>query len=190
LNASSDLLGGDAQLKILVCDHVGMKPSALEKASRELSRILRATGIAVSVHHVTEASTADSITCGTRLEGRYIPVILIPERLSTASKDAMGLALRGLYPRALIFMDRLRDFGNQHWSRAKGDFPILVAHVMAHELGHLLMPAKAHTAFGLMSTAWGAQQAALMASGNLLFHTDEARVIRQGLLQELALAGN
>lgn len=193
LDASSDLTEGEARLRVVVCDRVGLKASALEVAGRDLSRILRVAGIAVSVEYFADTSPADvqgQTSCNANLEGRYIPVVITHEKPTNVSGEAMGLAMRGALPRVLVFMDRLRDFANRYWSRAKGDLPVLIGHIMAHELGHLLLPSYPHTAFGIMSTGWGAQQAADAASGTLLFHKDEARAIRQGLLQQSPLSGN
>ena len=57
----------------------------------------------------------------------------------------------------------------------------LLGHVMAHEMGHLLLPYGAHAATGLMKAGWDTRQAFLAASGALTFDPSQAALIRTRL---------
>lgn len=195
LSASSDHPGGEPQLRVVICDRVGMRASELNVAGREFSRILRSAGISVSLDYFSDSNPAGArtqagCTIPVHLEGRYFQVVLVSEAPYTLSGNALGYAVGGAQPRAVVSINRARNFVERHWSGTQGDLPILIGHVMAHELGHLLLPSRPHTAFGIMSTGWGVQQAAGAASGTLLFVGDEARAIQKGLLQPFRISGN
>ena len=49
---------------------------------------------------------------------------------------------------------------------------------MAHELGHLFLPADAHGPTGVMRADWDVNDMRLMRSGRLMIATREASLIR------------
>ena len=57
----------------------------------------------------------------------------------------------------------------------------LLGHVMAHELGHLLLPHGAHSAAGLMRPALDRAQVRAAIAGLLTFTPDQAALIRARL---------
>ena len=61
------------------------------------------------------------------------------------------------------------------------DAPLLLGHVMAHEMGHLLLPAGGHTAAGLMKAGWDMHQSVLASAGKLTFAPNQASLIRAHL---------
>jgi hypothetical protein len=172
-----------------------MGATALSVAGREFSRILRSAGISVSLDYVIDinppgARTRPRCSIPANFEGRYFQVVLVSEAPSSVGVDAMGYAVVGAQPRAVVSLDVVRNFVKRHWPGSRGDLPVLLGHVIAHEVGHLLLPSRPHTRFGIMSTGWGAPQAADAASGTLLFRKDEARVMQEGLRQPFRLVGN
>jgi len=89
--------------------------------------------------------------------------------------------------------------GSQNWSdvfvrnveHAGRDFttPVstLLAVVMAHELGHTLMPKGSHSKAGLMAASWDASDFRLASAGLLHFSRESAAIIRRGLLEDTEL---
>ena len=57
----------------------------------------------------------------------------------------------------------------------------LLGHVMAHELGHLLLPYGAHVVAGVMRPEWDRAQVKNAAKGLLTFTPDQAALIRERL---------
>ena len=51
----------------------------------------------------------------------------------------------------------------------------MLGHVIAHEMGHLLLAMDGHTHQGIMSSPWADAQMRLIASGELLFTYVEGR---------------
>jgi hypothetical protein len=59
--------------------------------------------------------------------------------------------------------------------------PALLAHVLAHEIGHLLMKTNGHSPAGLMKENWSAGDCARMAHRPFAFSPADADMIRLGL---------
>ena len=84
--------------------------------------------------------------------------------------EARGINLWVFYPRIRAYSAELGHGPSQ-----------LLGHVMAHELGHLLLPYGAHSVAGLMRPAWDRAQVRAAAEGLLTFTPDQAGLIREGL---------
>jgi hypothetical protein len=66
----------------------------------------------------------------------------------------------------------------------------LLGHVMAHEMGHLLLPYGAHSIAGLMRPAWDRSQVRAAAEGLLTFTPDQAALIFERLLASASPNGH
>jgi hypothetical protein len=61
------------------------------------------------------------------------------------------------------------------------DVGVILGHVIAHELGHLLLPHDSHTMLGVMGSRWDGAQVNGAKTGELTFTRDQAKAIRQRL---------
>ena len=61
----------------------------------------------------------------------------------------------------------------------------VLGHVMAHELGHLLLGASAHSPSGIMRLHWGETELQQAARGSLLFNEQQSHRIRERLMRTL-----
>ena len=78
------------------------------------------------------------------------------------------------------------------WTVGRGD---ILGHIMAHEMGHILLNLNAHPGKGLMRGDWNLRELQRAAVGHLIFTSNEGKQIRQEveLRQQLAadeLAGH
>lgn len=55
----------------------------------------------------------------------------------------------------------------------------VLGHVMAHEIGHLLLPTRAHSRDGLMRASWDRRDVERLKTGGLLFTRDQGDLIRR-----------
>ena len=62
--------------------------------------------------------------------------------------------------------------------------PLILGHVMAHEIGHLMLPHNNHTKSGLMKGQMEANDIEDARDGQLLFSADESEAIRTALMRE------
>ena len=61
------------------------------------------------------------------------------------------------------------------------EMEVLLGHVIAHEIGHLLLPPNSHSLKGLMAGHMDQRQALRATKGALWFSAKEAETIRAGL---------
>jgi hypothetical protein len=173
-------------LKIVlhVCDDDSVPPNVVSRAKAEVSRIYREAGVDIAW------SSDPQLTL----------VILSRERtdeltvVTTALGGAVGTReYRGRV--AYVFYNRVVRVARMYLdtSRRRGaydtDYVIVLAHAMAHEIGHLLLP-YGHSATGLMRADWDAKDMRLAVHGRLNFTGEQAGLIRTRLLAPLADAVN
>lgn len=96
---------------------------------------------------------------------------------TTWPKDAIGTAVvapQGGGRIAYVLYDRLRD------AAAASGWPLqdLLAVVIAHELGHLLLPPGAHSSDGLMRSGWDVAELRRFRLDSLGFTPDQKDLIR------------
>jgi hypothetical protein len=89
---------------------------------------------------------------------------------------AMGVALPLEGSHAWVFYDRVRR-------SYRGDKYVaaLLAHVMAHEIAHVLQGINRHSKSGILKARWSDSDCARMTLAPLMFTTEDAILIRHGL---------
>ena len=137
----------------LQMDDAADVPVAILKTSQdEVARIFAAVGVGVEW-----TETAPSIT-----------VRIVTSALAYGGRDSsmMGVALRRPSgATAQIFLKQVQDFARTY----DGDVSILLAYVIAHEIGHLLLPRMPHSPTGLMKGDWDRTRVRDAAAGSLTF---------------------
>ena len=111
----------------------------------------------------------------------YFAVVVTPFALKGSSTTEAGFAAvtTGPYRRAYVFYDRVKMFSNTiEIIPNNKTVGIILGHVIAHELGHLLIPGDAHTPVGIMRGEWDYRQWKMAAAGTLLFDPTQAKLMR------------
>jgi hypothetical protein len=88
--------------------------------------------------------------------------------------------------RGYVFWGRVQRYAHKH---AAG-FDSMLAVAIAHELGHMLLPAGSHAKAGLMNGSWDSNHFRSAAAGLLHFSPESARMIRHGLMPHVVAAAN
>ena len=102
-------------------------------------------------------------------------VRLVPRSL-TLGDTAFGVAFLmngGTF--ADVFFDRFKTLRTQNVRPVEAS---IVGHVMAHEIGHLLLGSNAHSRHGIMQARWKRDQLRSIATGGLLFTRERAVQMR------------
>ena len=137
---------------VQVLNRASVSREVLELAQHDVIAIYRDIGVEV-VWAETGTETALSTS-------RPLLIQIITDALPHVSEKAMGVALRGDSAEgsgqfAYVFYGRIRDVGQ------RSRYPAVTAHilgaVMAHEMGHLLLP-YGHSLTGLMRADWSEQE--------------------------------
>ena len=98
-------------------------------------------------------------------------MVTLKSQVDGLDEHVFGSALPPIR-RAYIFDNRIAD----HARMTDSNFALLLGMVIAHEVGHLLLPASSHSAAGIMCTQWERRTAGL-----LTFTRDQGTTIRQRL---------
>jgi hypothetical protein len=111
-------------------------------------------------------------------------IIMVPQEVAErvhADPKAFGIAAgnaRESSDVAYVFYDRVLNVAARFEQRRGA----ILGHVIAHELGHLLLPYGSHSESGLMRMDWSRADLEHAAHGLLLFTSQEAALIRERLL--------
>jgi hypothetical protein len=159
-----------ARVVVRVYNYAGVNTEVLGKAEAEAGRIFGQAGVDVEWVEVDEILAAPS-------DGAAFNLKLLSEtmaaRLPRPARE-FGFAL---HVDAFLFVHRVRDL-----ARDSGfTLPLVLGHIMAHELGHLLLGENSHSPAGLMSETLRQREFELAARGGLLFGPVEARRMRSRL---------
>ncbi len=169
-------------LRLQVSAYVRLPEGALARAQQQVDRIFRRAGV-VPVW-------VDAQVCGDNPAlsscRPWIRLYILPRSFVVWDTSVMGLAdnKAGLGPRAYVFYDRLRCLVERHTRKQerRSTIAAVLGHVIAHELGHLLLPtANDHSRVGVMQARWTSNVLQRARSGSLGFTGEQARLIRTEL---------
>jgi hypothetical protein len=156
-------------LSLLMLNQSEVPRPVLVQAQAEATRIYGALG----VHLIWIGAPAPGA-----VSDFTVKIVRAPLSTKERDADALGVAPGTVTARGKIayaFSVRIEDFSRTHGV----SIAVLLGHVIAHELGHLLLPYDSHSKTGIMSGRWDDQQAIRAAHGALLFNTPESSLIRE-----------
>jgi len=81
-------------------------------------------------------------------------------------------------PRITVLWDRIQSLGEDSERESQ-----LLAHVLAHEIGHVLKCTDGHAAAGVMKARWNAEDLDAMNKKPLEFISGDAYLIREGIIR-------
>ena len=141
----------------LQIDNDANVPAAVLNASQdEVARIFAIAGLSVEWAETGPRFTVQIVHTGVVGYRKAPPAV-------------MGVALRRPGgATAQIFFNHVQDFARSY----RIGVSTLLAHVIAHEIGHLLLPQMPHSATGLMQAVWDDALVREARAGSLMF-TDE-----------------
>jgi hypothetical protein len=162
-----------AALVIQISNFSGAPASVVRTAQEEVTRVYADIGVPLDWRQPS----------GVRDESPpAIYVVLLPYEtgeLRRSEKSVMGAALRtpGGSALAYVFYRRVEAEANRY----RVSIALVLAGAIAHELGHLLLPAAAHAPNGLMRASWSRDEFNRAGQGQLRFLPDDVARIRAGL---------
>ena len=167
---------------MLVYNNAEVSPKMLAKTADLAKKIFRDTGLGmVWIEFVPQEPISreilDEIDCVVRILPKARGVLR-----HTATGEALPCTLGKVACFANVFFDRVRDRAE---SGELGQAQVM-AHAIAHELGHLLLGSDSHFSIGIMRARWGPEEVRRMAKGGLLFRPEQAPIMKANLLDRLA----
>jgi hypothetical protein len=178
-----------------VPDHRGVPIGIVTRAKPAVTRIYREAGVDVTWRDARSGARSAAAQQAPRGFEQGFALVVLPREMTdqlTVTTDALGAAAGTPESRgrvAYVFYNRVqavaRTYLNTARRRAMDDqyTAIVLAHAMAHEIGHLLLP-YGHSATGLMRAGWDGQDLRLAVRMQLTFTPDQAALIRARLTPE------
>jgi hypothetical protein len=193
--------GSGFAVEVRVFDLAHVPPQLLEEAEWKASRIFRMAGVTL-----TWKSGSPLDEEGHQVEYRAAPVGGGPVPLACGDTDICELDVRLLGDtsrlksaalaeslpfarygiRVNVFYDRVRIVMDKQGSLAA---PAILGHVLAHEIGHVLLGTNTHARAGLMRASWSDTEFARMAYVNMMFDRADIRRIQESLRMRRSIAG-
>lgn len=182
-------------IKVRVYNYADVTRGVLAKARSEAGRIFQRSRIEISwiACAVPGREVENNPFCKSKPQATDIFVRLLPEKMAkklmkhhsefgiaaTAPGDGFGSNLSIFYHR----VDELAE--RTHASRK-----LLLGHLIAHEIGHLLLGSNSHSRSGIMHVPWNHAQMERASLGTLLFTKKEAGKMRGQVFRRVVAAEN
>jgi hypothetical protein len=171
---------GALEMRVLILNHAGAPPQVLTAAERAAARVFDQIAIQTS-WHVSGVKAGDGSDQIEDDLGSAVIVSLLSEAMEIQMKarpTVMGMAVPG-GRLAKIMYGRVEKMAQA----ASTDLATVLGHIIAHEIGHLLLSRDAHSSGGIMAAALNPH---LAARGVLWFSPAEAAEarVRVGVLVE------
>jgi hypothetical protein len=140
LRCSAAAFAADAsapwRLPVIVCDFAGVEPGVLAAAEAVASQVYRSAGVTIE--------WVDS-GCIAGPAGLYVNLVSVDSGDVHLAELAVGFAEPGGLT-ATVLYNRIERLARHHHKKPQ----TVLGYVIAHELGHLLLPPHSHSATGIM----------------------------------------
>jgi hypothetical protein len=173
----AELPAGPAKLSLLVYNLAQVDPATLEWAESEAARILANAGVGTVWHRCTVSPAPPDPGCEAAFGPTAVTLKLLPGSMARRfprKSDELGFVAQpseGEFAiHAMIFLDRVEDLATRRACPRK----VLVAHAMAHEIGHALLGTGSHGRRGIMRAYWGPREMQEATQGLLKFTPQQA----------------
>jgi hypothetical protein len=166
-------------LSVIVYDHAGLPPAVLDRATQVATRLFRPIGIEITWLAPDSAKLVRP-TAGPEDALRVIQRAVFVRLLSRAMVDARQVG-EGVLGQAVLGSQFVSVFTARVMAladRGRTNQGVLLGHVIAHEIGHLLLPQPGHSVGGLMRASFDVREADF---GRLHFDTWQGQLIRERL---------
>jgi hypothetical protein len=173
-----------SQITIRVYDEAEVPAETLTRALKEAARLCSEAGI--NMLWVECPPRNQSVQTNLICEEPFGPIILglrvIPQnetKTKSSQNDLFGLALPfedgGIH--ASVFYQHSKEFARG----GPASVGQVLGHIIAHEIGHLLLWSNAHSPQGIMHGSWSREDLISIATGHLTFTPDETQTIKDNL---------
>jgi hypothetical protein len=168
------------EVSISVHDYAGVSAPLLTAAEGQAREIFRRAGLeTVWLNCSPKLEKHEPESCYFA-DATHLTLKISPRAMNAQVRDRIDV-LGTSYPDekgagyfAYVFYDRVQELAER---RTLGHG--LLAGVMAHEIGHLLLGSNSHSLSGIMCAHWEAEQLRSVAEGLMSFAPSESRLMRE-----------
>ncbi len=184
--------GGEDELTMTVriYNYAKVPKRTLRRAQREAAGILRQMGVGTAWLgcRLSQTDPPKDSGCQQRLDPTNIVLRILPRSMAVryplpgkAYGFSLPLADGQFGTHGSLFYHRIGDLATV------GDFSraVILGHMIAHEIGHLLLGPQSHSLAGIMRAPWRRTDLDRAARGQLLFTAKQAERIRADVLARI-----
>ncbi len=154
---------------VRVYNHASLAPEVLVRARDTVARIFHDSGIQVTWLEPSAAQPANAVVVRVIVRRNCDGFACGSGVMGATLGDAQAIGRT-----AYVFKDRVLQTAQMRHQ----DVTQVLAYVIAHEMGHVLLPRPAHTAQGLMRADWNGDDLRHIAIDALRFTTAQAAQMR------------
>ena len=171
------------ELHVSVYDYAKVSPELLAAAEMQVHRIFRQAGVETVWRNCSDRSENIQPAGCHVIGSTYFVLKILPRAMGAQVRDrtdVLGTATldeKGLGYYGYVFYDRI-----QRMSEERRLASTLLGHVLAHEIGHLLLRSNSHSISGIMSGRWAGGELRTISEGAMFFMPHESKVLRDRLL--------
>lgn len=168
---------------VVIDDRAQVPGGAMDHAAKEAARIYRHADVKLEWRALSDSRSA-GLSNGVTSPGDFTVRLIVQASLPAAAGAPSRFVLGAAPPLALecgsivyLYFDQVREIAS-----AQRVAPALVlGTAVAHEIGHVLLGRRGHSAEGLMRASWKADDWRRATLGLLLFSPAEGETIRKAI---------
>jgi hypothetical protein len=173
-------------LTVRIYDRVGLRPAWLPRAQAAARHVFDEIGVRTTWVECTpgQDETSACAQAPTPTDA-FVLIVPRPTRAHARMSGMMGLAVlpeHGPGSHVYVFHDRVQALAAEY---RQVDGSVILGHVIAHEIGHLLLGTNSHSRTGIMSARWFRGELRRLEKGGLLFAVPEPMRIRAELTERM-----
>jgi hypothetical protein len=170
------------EIHISVYDYVGVPNKLMAAAEAEVHRIFQQAGVEVLWRNCFEGVENIQPPSCHAVGSSYFVLKILPHAMSPQVRDridVLGTAAlddKGVGFYGYAFYDQIQQLAD-----ARRLTSALLGHVIAHEIGHLLLQSNSHSITGIMSGRWAGGELRRISEGAMFFMPNESKMMRDRL---------
>ncbi|MCP5110126.1 MAG: hypothetical protein GY953_04755 [bacterium] len=181
------------RITVQVYNYARLDAGILDRAEREAARIFGSAGVdtewldcPLSPEEASRYPACNLAPAATRLTLRIVSREMADRmKLPKMSFGRSWLPEEGGFAYvSAVCAHRAEELANQ----IRGSEAAILGHLMAHELGHLLLGSGSHAPTGIMHVPWYPKELKLVKQGTMLFNSKQAKRIRTRVLMRMEAA--
>jgi hypothetical protein len=176
---------GNSGITIRFFNYAHVPAKILNSAKDRITAIYQITGIGMNWIEcpVGDQDPSAYAACTEVWDATHLFLHLLPKATKTTKVEKVGESLLGARM-AKIYWDRVREQA----VRLQVEPEWILAYVIAHEVGHLLLGSNSHSPTGIMAGKWGREEIINISQFGLNFASQQAELIRAELQRRMLSA--
>lgn len=170
------------KIAVVIYNYAAVAPGLLAQAEAEAARIYQHCRI--EFRWLDCPLTSGKAGCQISLKPTWLALRILPQTMAERvrlSHEGLGFAPSPEDGSFAIVANVFAHDAEQLGTTSGIAERIILGHVMAHELGHLLLGAGSHSDTGIMHASWRSKELKIIAQGRMTFTPGEAERMRTNI---------